>query len=734
MTLEKGVILNNRYRIVDVLAQGGMGSVYHALDLHLGIEVAVKENLFATGGYARQFHREGIILAQLRHPNLPRVTDQFLVEGQGQYLVMDFIKGEDLRERIERMVVVPTGEAAAIGAAICDALTHLNSQTPPIVHRDIKPGNVKISPEGNVYLVDFGLAKTLQGSQTTTTGARAMTPGYSPPEQYGTARTDHRSDIFSLGATLYAALTGVIPEDPIARTMEQVVLTPVRDRNDGISKELAHVVEKALAIEPDKRFQNSLEFKSALLKAADREGQRTEVFIVSPSPVTDEALHPSLLSEGNLEGDSNLFLGLDTGSERIPAVGSNQGKFRLFSSINQGYSKLGCWMIGGIALALVLVGGFTFYNLIPKNQAVNIIGPARVEATRTGISTGVNPTGDASPPSEPESPSASDLPEDGLTPDATDLEIREENGAIPESAISIVDPTQAVQPQAIETPLGGGFGQIAFASARNSGVQIHIMNINNREIEQITSIPGGACQPDWSPDNDRLVFVSPCSFNQEAYPGSALFTINIDGTGLTPIPTVPGGDFDPTWSPDGNKIAFTSLRENGQAQVYVYDLEQGLAVNLSESYSIDRQPAWSPGGDKIIFSSERLGVPQIWVMDVDGGNQKLVTRSTNYINLHPDWSPNGQTILFTQLIVEGGIPRLAVSPFLYEEYEEYRFSQERTPMREGKFSPDGFWILYEGWQTDSNQNIYLISANGALNEAITSDPAEDFDPAWNPSF
>jgi Tol biopolymer transport system component len=83
------------------------------------------------------------------------------------------------------------------------------------------------------------------------------------------------------------------------------------------------------------------------------------------------------------------------------------------------------------------------------------------------------------------------------------------------------------------------------------------------------------------------------------------------------------------------------------------------------------------------------------------------------------------------LIVEGGIPRLAVSPFLYEEYEEYRFSQERTPMREGKFSPDGYWIVYEGWQSDSNQNIYLISANGALTEVITTDPGADFDPAWN---
>ncbi len=94
MVLERGTLLNNRYRIVDILGQGGMGSVYRAIDENLGVEVAVKDNLFTTEEYARQFKREAIILANLRHPNLPRVTDHFVISGQGQYLVMDFIEGK----------------------------------------------------------------------------------------------------------------------------------------------------------------------------------------------------------------------------------------------------------------------------------------------------------------------------------------------------------------------------------------------------------------------------------------------------------------------------------------------------------------------------------------------------------------------------------------------------------------------------------------------------------------
>src|SRR3970040_559888 len=103
MSLERGSLLNNRYRVLEILGQGGMAAIYRAVDENLGVNVAVKENMFTTEEYARQFRREALILANLRHPNLPRVTDHFVIEGEGQYLVMDYIEGEDLRERIERL-------------------------------------------------------------------------------------------------------------------------------------------------------------------------------------------------------------------------------------------------------------------------------------------------------------------------------------------------------------------------------------------------------------------------------------------------------------------------------------------------------------------------------------------------------------------------------------------------------------------------------------------------------
>ncbi len=148
MTLQNSTLLHKRYRIVETLGQGGMGAVYSAMDESLGMVVAVKENLFTTDEYARQFRLEAIILANLRHPNLPRVSDHFTIEDQGQYLVMDFIDGEDLRERMEREGTLSENDAILIGAAICDALSYLHTRKPPILHRDIKPGNVKITPDG----------------------------------------------------------------------------------------------------------------------------------------------------------------------------------------------------------------------------------------------------------------------------------------------------------------------------------------------------------------------------------------------------------------------------------------------------------------------------------------------------------------------------------------------------------------------------------------------------------
>ncbi len=534
MTLERGALLNNRYHIIDVLGQGGMGAVYRAQDENLGVTVAVKENLFLTDEYARQFRHEASILASLRHPNLPRVGDHFVIEGQGQYLVMDFIEGEDLRERMDRIGTLPENDVILIGAAICDALSYLHTRRPPVVHRDIKPGNVKITPDGNIVLVDFGLAKLMHDKQATTTGARAMTPGYSPPEQYGTARTDPRSDIYSLGSTLYAALTGVIPEDGLARATGNAELTPLRKIDPKISKRLASAIEKSLSLRSDDRFQSAEEFKQALLDANHTTRSLKRQQSVSPAP-------PEELSSIPI-AEPPSPLGIGQGFEEPASPPRSR-------PIRRTRNNSGCVLLL-VTLLLVLGGGAAAIYTYRPDLAHSVLA---MFVTSTPTSTpGVSPTAQTISVAEtttPSSPTKTVAPPPLPSPTET---------AAPYPA-----PTAAPTP----TPVGGGYGQLAFVSDRTGVPQIWMMDADGTNLRQITSVPSGACQPNWSPDGNQLVFISPCHGKSELYPGASLFTINVDGSNLQPLPLAPEGDFDPTWSSDGKKIAFTSLR-SGKAQIY----------------------------------------------------------------------------------------------------------------------------------------------------------------------
>ena len=265
MPLTPGQVLNSRYRIVKLLGQGGFGAVYKAWDLNLKGPCAVKENFKLSPAEQAQFSREASLLFKLHHPNLPRVFDQFTIQGEGQYLVMDFIEGQDLGDLIHDNGG-PLPEDTVIGwlTQICEALDYLHSQTPPVIHRDIKPSNIKITPDGRAMLVDFGIAKTGITGTPTTAAARGVTPGYSPPEQYGSAQTDARTDIYAMGATLYALLTGQEPPSSTDRVVG-IPLPPPRQLNQGIPPALEALVLKAMAIEPVKRYPSAAEFKQALL-------------------------------------------------------------------------------------------------------------------------------------------------------------------------------------------------------------------------------------------------------------------------------------------------------------------------------------------------------------------------------------------------------------------------------------------------------------------------------------
>jgi serine/threonine protein kinase len=720
--LERGSLLHKRYRIVEILGQGGMGSVYRAVDENLGVDVAVKENLFTTDEYARQFRLEAVILANLRHANLPRVTDHFVIGDQGQYLIMDYIDGEDLRQRMERTGSISEEEAILIGAAMCDALQFLHTRKPSIIHRDLKPGNVRITPDGHIYLVDFGLAKLVKGSQATTTGARAMTPGYSPPEQYGTARTSPRTDIYSLGATLYAALTGVIPEDGLARAMDNVELTPLRKRNPKVSRKLAAAIEKAMAVHPEDRFQTAEEFRQALLTSNIKTQRLEGELVVNPPPQ----------APGSEEG-SNLTSELprDTEDGAISPPPSEPLK-----KVRSG-SRWIFFSFFLLAILLALLSILIFWSPITKA----FLG-LHVTSTSTSTSTSM-PTPSPStptvqvvktlPPTSPQGKTATS--QSSITVTRTPL---------PTYMPSITPmPTKTRGPT--PTSVGGGYSQIAFASDLTGAPQIYIMNADGSDSQQVTNMSYGACQPAWSPDGARLVFISPCPKRLDQYPGAIMYVINADGSGLpSELPSVEGGDFDPAWSPDGTRIAFTSLRD-GSPQIYILNLGDNSVTRLTEASSDVRQPdwssqpAWSPNGTQIVYTGHGplTNALQIWVMsDTGRGLTFLIPRGSELWNFLPDWSPDGKTILFSETSGAQELGWLMLFDYVNQTAAVVHLRMQAFGTQ-GDFSPDGTWVAYESKDSEDirrlDYDIYRTKADGlGPITRLTNTLTMEFDPAWRP--
>ncbi len=299
--LSNDTILRNRYRLTNVVGQGGMGCVYRAEDIRLpGRVCAIKEvqpdpNLTPElqAQSQAQFQREASILAQLDHPNLPKVSDFFTADGR-EFLVMDYVPGSDLRELTQASYEQNQLPDAVVVMGwiwqILDALEYLYKQDPPVLHRDIKPANIKLTPDHRIKLVDFGLVKLMAEDdvRTITVIQGRGTALYTPLEQYGndSTHTDVRSDIYALGATLYHLFTNLLPPSAKERFLNPAILRPPHKVNPTVSLYVSEAVLWAMAMHPDDRPDSIATLREALQgKRRRRDGTRpqTSSYTVIPA-------------------------------------------------------------------------------------------------------------------------------------------------------------------------------------------------------------------------------------------------------------------------------------------------------------------------------------------------------------------------------------------------------------------------------------------------------------------
>jgi serine/threonine protein kinase len=379
--IEAGRVLQNRYRVSKQIGQGGMGAVYVAVDERFGSTVAIKETLFFDEKYCKAFEREARLLNSLRHPALPVVTDHF-VEGNGQFIVMEYIAGEDLAEQLAKNgKPFPLKEVLVWADQLLDALEFLHNQEIPVIHRDIKPQNLKLTKRNQIILLDFGLAKGNPTDLNSNTAAKSIfgySPGYASLEQIQGTGTEPRSDLYSLSATLYHLMTGVPPTDALTRAMSVLneredPLPPANLVNRKIPAGVAEVLHKAMALNAGHRPASA-----AIMRKFLAEGEKEEVSDFAT--FTDKPLPTDIFTQNTRLFENKNVPQSEVKTEVLTAVNDNDEISRETRAVNQNppHTKSGGasrrYAVGAAVFGFLLLLGAGMFalNVFEDHQPVRI--------------------------------------------------------------------------------------------------------------------------------------------------------------------------------------------------------------------------------------------------------------------------------------------------------------------------------------------------------------------------
>jgi len=722
MTLVTGQVLQNRYRVVSLLGQGGMGAVYRAWDTRLSIPIALKEmtsqpglDLHTLAQLRQQFQQEAVVLARLNHPHLVDVTDFFEEEGNG-YLVMKFIEGESLAERIKRQGALPEGDVLAWADQLLNALAYCHSQG--MIHRDVKPQNVIIQPDGRAILVDFGLVKLWDpGDPRTRTAMRGMgTPEYAPPEQYDAAagHTDPRSDIYGLGATLYHALAGQAPPTATMRIVDPAALKPVRVLNPRVSLHMEAVLAQALELRPEFRFGSAQEMAAALRGRA--------VAPARPAPAKRE---PTKVMPG-IQPAVPLH-------KRMPGW---------------------MWAVGGLIVLAMVVGMGTMLGIAimggdrpappPVRETPSEVVPTEVVPSKDTQTATVETT--PRPTNTPTVPPPT--PEETPPPTSTELPPPDTPTSAPEPTAThtpIPPPTDTPTPESPYPP--GITGRIVFTrnpyGHQDSTHEIYLLELSSGNIRRLTNNSVADWDPAWSPDGAWIVFVS---FQLNNYD---IWVMRGDGSGQTSRVALDAWDDYPVWSPDGSQFAFvsTGVTEGVPNSEVFIGSGTGSTRQVTFNTRRDEWPSWAPDGQWLACSSDREGDMDIYLFTTDGGNIVHWTDGPDY-DEQPTWSPDGQWIAFIHKTQDtdgdGGLERRDDGDFgnLWtgrRDGSEFRQLTYDNRAADPAWSPDGRYIVFTHARDttgdghvglDDASDLWVIPASGGDPIVLVEGPEQDWGPDW----
>jgi Tol biopolymer transport system component/predicted Ser/Thr protein kinase len=725
MDLTPDTILQNRYRIMRQLGQGGMGMVYMAFDSSLEHIVAVKLNRNVSSQGTTQFIREARLLANLHHPNLPRVTDYFLI-GDSQFLVMDYIPGDDLGSLIEKQGAFTLEQVLHWADQLGSALAYMHAQNPPVIHRDIKPQNIKLTPDNDVVLVDFGIAKAADASQNTATGALGFTPGYAPPEQYGAGRTGPYSDQYAFAATLFTLLTGIKPVDSVQRVLGQATLTPINQLIPDIPHNVQAAIERGMSIRPEDRFGSVQDFLYAL----------NEVTAANPtrlvSQVGPSSIDPTVSRAGS------TFTVVSSGKPLAAAAPARPAASPV--PVAGPRRHISGWVWGLVAavvifFAIILVAGAAGLFLYSNNRQ-------STDQTATAVVVAQ------------EAPSATLRPAAAtLAPLATKTRLFTKTPLPPSATVAAVatdTATEAATATLTPAAVDGG-GVIAFASDRagdqtdGKTFQIWTMkpyldssgNFIAANFTQLTSGPGDKTQPNWSPDGKKLLFVAPGSSKTQ---GLDIYLLDLSTPGSQPVDLSNhiGNDTDPAWSPDGKLIAFTGdARGDGILQLFMMNADGSNLHRISTDY-MEYSPTWQPDMQWLLYVINASDNKYLYRRYMDTGYSYMTSTPSGYDSAQifgrfgqveqPKISPDGVSLAYVQ--IKGSSLLIFTADYKKRGAQFSKLTttgKDQTPA----WSADSQMLVFTS-ERDGNPEVYIMTAGGLLQTNLTNNSGKDMQPAWQP--
>ncbi|MCC7360784.1 MAG: PD40 domain-containing protein [Anaerolineales bacterium] len=774
MALQIGALLAERYRILRVLGQGGMGAVYLATDQSLGLPCAVKENLNLSPDSERLFRREATLLATLRHRHLPRVTNHFVLDNQ-QYLVMDYVEGEDLKQRLERQGALPEALVRQWAEQLCDALTYLHSLNPPVIHRDIKPANIKLTPSGDVMLVDFGVARpaATAADHHTATNTLAFTPGFTPPEQYGLGRTDARADQYALAATLYNLLTGQAPPDSVERLLGNVALIAPEALRPELSPGLVAALTRALAVQPEDRFASVAAFRVALAAAPPPAAPApktdpTETVVrrpagpgapPPPAPVTPDVPEgATLIKPPTPSAPLSSEPPVPTGATLLqrPSSPSPTGQSAAPPPTMFEPGGLGALSAGAPPPTLFEPGG----GLAGAAPPPVINPPAAYGGPPTGPMASPVPAAAPLPPVPAAAPPARRPRPRWLMPvalgcgflvlaaaalaggSALGLYFTNRNATPTTAALAtetaplVVAPSETPPPP-VDTPAASATSAVGDTVAPPSATPTEPGAADTPE-PTLTVAPAG---PPLGGGTGRLAFIS--RRDGQFY---QVYTMNADGSDVQQLTTDPTDKWNPTWPYNGTQLAWSP---DGAQLLYVADGGPGNVLdlwvinadgtdpqNLTHNKGDDVQPSWCHDGT-IWFASNRInGVQQIFgatLADLLAGVRPFNFSGThnNPREFDPSPFPDCRRLVFTSTL-DGAREIWRYFPDCPECYRKVAtYKDQNGSAEQPALSPDGTLLAYTRVLADSREIIVMDPNDRTTAQQLTSS-LQNYSPAWSP--